>query len=74
MKHMSKRVTISFKDGYKLELIDDKEAEYLTSVGVAGELILYRITLHAMLSAKTQPEVWQVWAAGVWTHMEHDEE
>jgi hypothetical protein len=53
--------------------IDSKEAEYLTQVGVAGELILYRITLHQMLSAKTQPQIWKVWAADQWQHMVHDE-
>ena len=55
------------------EHINNKEAEYLTQVGVTGELILYRITLHQLLSAKMEPVIWKVWAAGEWTRMVHDE-
>ena len=69
---LRKRARLFLFDGEQ-EFIDSKEAEYLTQVGVAGELILYRITLHQMLSAKTKPEVWKVWAAGEWHRMEHDE-
>jgi hypothetical protein len=68
-----KKIQIQFKDGGISEFTDGKEAEFQTAVGLAGELILYRITLHAMLSARTQPEVWKVWAAGTWEHMVHTE-
>lgn len=69
---LRKRATLFLSEGVQ-EYTDSKEAEYLTQVGVAGELILYRITLHQMLSAKTKPEVYKVWAAGKWQKMIHDE-
>ncbi len=69
-----KRIRITFADEWvDLTYTDDKECEYHTQVGVAGELILYRVTLHQLLSAKMQPEVWQVWASGVWLSHTHDE-
>lgn len=69
---MSIKTTITLKDEV-LEFEDSKEAEYQWQVGVAGELILYVITLHEMLSAKSHPRVYQVWAAGEWEHVIDDE-
>ena len=69
---LRKQIEIGFKTG-RLIYTNSKEAEYLTQVGVAGELILYRVTLHQMLSAKTEPVIWKVWAAGQWMDMTHEE-
>lgn len=72
-KGTTKRIRIVLRNGPDEEHINSKEAEYFTAVGVAGELILYRVSLHAMLSAKMEPVIWKVWAPGKWESMEHDE-
>lgn len=70
---MNKRVRIVFNSGPIQEYTNNLDSEYHTQVGMAGELILYRRTLHRMLSAKLDPVIWKVWAAGRWEYMEHDE-
>ncbi len=61
---LRKEVTIFFADDTIDVYVNSKEAEYHTQVGVAGELILYRVTLHLMLSAMMKPEVWKLLVAG----------
>jgi hypothetical protein len=72
-KDLKKRISIVLKNEDNVVVTNDKECEYFTAVGVAGELILYRITLHQMLSAKSEPTIWKVWSQYQWLSMEHDE-
>jgi hypothetical protein len=69
----SKRIRIVLKNDDDVVVVNNKDCEYFTAVGVAGEVILYRITLHQILSAKSDPTIWKVWSQYEWMSMEHDE-
>lgn len=49
------------------EYVPDEEYKYRWEVGMAGELIIYRIKQHRVLAAATISDmVWTVWAPGTW--------
>lgn len=70
---MRNRTTIQLISD-RLEYVDTDEEQYITQVGVAGELILYRVTTaHKLLASTTKDQlIMNVWATGIWEEIIHD--
>ena len=60
-------------DDPALVLEDTATNEYSWQVGVSHELIIYKTGIHETFSARSGTKVWQVWAAGQWTHVMDEE-
>lgn len=61
------RLSVTMQDGTVKDYEDDDSYEYKWQVGVAGELIIYRAKMEsATFKVKGEPQVWTVWASGMW--------